>query len=187
MKHLGTVTLETDRLILRPFCMEDADDMFQNWAGSEPVTRYLTWPTHPSAEVSRSLITAWVKEYENKNNYQWCIVNKGLGKAIGSIGAVNIDEDTEAVEIGYCIGEAFWNRGFTAEALKRVITFLMIEVGVNRVWARHDSRNPNSGKVMKKAGMIYEGTHRDAGINNSGICDTVVYGLTKRDYDRIKA
>ncbi|MEX1307133.1 MAG: GNAT family N-acetyltransferase [Eubacteriales bacterium] len=186
MKHLGTLALETERLILRPFRMEDAQDMFQNWAGNDTVTRFLTWPTHPSAEVSGALITAWVKEYENKNNYQWCIENKAQGQAIGSIGVVNLEEDIEAMEMGYCIGEGFWNQGFTTEALKRVIAFLFYEVSVNRVWARHDSRNPNSGKVMQKAGMTYEGTHREASVNNSGICDIVVYGITKDMFTLIK-
>jgi len=51
MNHLGTVRIETKRLILRPFCMDDSLDMFQNWASNNAVTRYLTWPTHGSVDV----------------------------------------------------------------------------------------------------------------------------------------
>lgn len=55
--------------------------------------------------------------------------------------------------IGYCIGRKWWKQGITSEALKAVIDFLFDEVKTNRIEARHDPRNPNSGLVMKKCGM----------------------------------
>lgn len=51
MEHKGTVRLETDRLLLRPFKIEDAEDVFNNWASDDEVTKYLTWPTHSSVDV----------------------------------------------------------------------------------------------------------------------------------------
>ena len=63
------------------------------------------------------------------------------------------------------------------EAMKAVMDFFFDEVGAGRVEARHDPRNPHSGDVMKKCGMIYEGTLRQADRNNQGICDMVVYAL----------
>jgi ribosomal-protein-alanine N-acetyltransferase len=62
--------------------------------------------------------------------------------------------------IGYCIGRKWWHSGITSEALESVIQFLIEEVGLNRIESRHDPRNPNSGAVMKKCGMKYEGTLR---------------------------
>ena len=50
--HKGTKTIETDRLILRQFTMEDAEPMFRNWASDDEVTRHLTWPTHESVEIT---------------------------------------------------------------------------------------------------------------------------------------
>ena len=46
MNHLGTVVLETTRLILRRFTIEDAEGMYRNWASEDEVTKFLTWPTH---------------------------------------------------------------------------------------------------------------------------------------------
>ena len=51
LNHTGTKTLETERLILRQFKMEDAGEMFTNWASEDAVTRFLTWPTHQSKEI----------------------------------------------------------------------------------------------------------------------------------------
>jgi ribosomal-protein-alanine N-acetyltransferase len=86
------------------------------------------------------------------------------------------------VHIGYCIGKKYWNQGITSEALNRIIKFFFEEVGVNRIESRHDPNNPNSGKVMKKCGMKYEGTIRQADINNQGICDYSEYGILAEEY-----
>ena len=67
------------------------------------------------------------------------------------------------------------------EALIAVIDYLLEEVGCNRVAARHDVNNPASGKVMQKAGMIYEGTLRQYGKNNQGVCDMAYYSIIKAD------
>ena len=64
-----------------------------------------------------------------------------------------------------------------SEALGAVIDFLFDEVGVNRVESRHDPRNPNSGAVMKKCGMKFEGTLRQSDRNNQGICDACYYAI----------
>lgn len=62
----------------------------------------------------------------------------------------------------------------------------MEEVEVNRIHARHDRKNPNSGKVMEKCRLKYEGTLRQASRNNQGICDVAWYGLLRKDYFRNK-
>ena len=70
MKHCGTQRLETQRLILRKFVSEDADAMYKNWASDSEVTKYLTWPTHSSVDVSKYVTDDWVKSYSNEKFYQ---------------------------------------------------------------------------------------------------------------------
>lgn len=175
MNHLGTIELATERLTLRRFEIEDAENMYYNWASDPEVTKYLTWPAHSSVEVSEAVLRDWVSQYDSKEFYQWAIELNDLEQPIGSIGAVKVNNDTECVTIGYCIGKEFWNKGYTTEALTTVIRFFLGEVGVGRVEAYHDSSNPNSGKVMAAAGMEYEGTLRKADRNNQGIVDAVYY------------
>lgn len=181
MDHCGTQTIETERLILRRFEPDDAKAMYINWASDPEVTKYLTWPTHSSIEVSRKIITDWVSRYVNDDVYLWAIVPKDFGEPVGSIAAVKVDNDLSMVHIGYCIGRKFWHKGITSEALKAVTDFFFDKVGANRVEARHDPNNPNSGKVMKKAGLLYEGTMRQADRNNQGIVDMACYGLLRSD------
>lgn len=182
MNHCGTKTLETDRLILRRYIKEDAAAMYKNWASDEEVTKFLTWPPHGSQEVSQGLINDWIAQYSNENCYHWCIVLKEYGEEpIGDISVVYMNEKVSMASIGYCIGKAWWHKGIMPEALKAVMDFLFDTVDVNRIELRHDPRNPNSGKVMKKCGMIYEGTLRSSDWSNQGIGDACYYGLLKSE------
>lgn len=186
MKHCGTQRLETERLILRRFISEDVVAMYKNWASDSEVTKYLTWPTHSSVDISQFVVDDWVNSYSNEKYYQWAIVLKENGdEPIGSISVVEIKEELSIVQIGYCIGRNWWNKGITSEALKLLMKFFFEEVGVNRIEARHDPRNPNSGKVMQKCGMKYEGTMRSADRNNQGICDTSYYALLKSEWEKL--
>ncbi len=179
MNHLGTLTLETPRLILRPFALEDASAMYRHWACDPEVTKFLTWPTHPSVQISEAVLRDWVSCYEKPDYYQWAIVLKDIGEPIGSMAVVKQDDKVGKAEIGYCIGRNWWRQGVTSEALGAVIRFLMDEVGMQRIEARHDPRNPGSGAVMRKCGMTFEGTLRRSDWNNQGLCDASWYAILK--------
>jgi ribosomal-protein-alanine N-acetyltransferase len=181
MKHLGTQIIETSRLILRPFTLEDAQAMYENWASDPEVTKYMTWPTHFGVEISSMVLSDWTSHYAEENYYQWAIVLKELGQPIGSISVVRFHDRIGKAEVGYCVGKRWWHRGIMTEALGAVIRFLLHEVGFNRVEACHDPNNPNSGKVMAKCGMRFEGTQRQASFNNQGLCDLSWYGILASD------
>lgn len=187
MKHLGTKMIETDRLILRPFTIEDTDAMYNNWASDPDVTKYLMWPHHMTIEITHTVLTDWTSQYGKDDYYQWAIILKeNVAGPIGSISVVHKDDAIEMVHIGYCIGKRWWSQGITSEALAALIKFFFEEAGVNRIESRHDPRNPNSGKVMMKCGMKYEGTHREADWNNQGRCDSAMYAILSADYNKIK-
>lgn len=185
MNHLGTKTLETQRLILRRFRTTDARDMFDNWAKDDEVTKFLTWPSHKNVVFSREYIESLIGGYSQPDKYEWGIELKEIGQVIGSMGVVRCNEQTGCVHIGYCIGRPWWNMGITSEAFLAVIKFLMEEVKVNRIDSRHDTRNPYSGKVMEKCGLKYEGTLKQSDVNNQGICDAAWYGLLRSEYEDI--
>ena len=181
MKKIGTLRLETGRLILRRFTVKDAEDMYSNWASDPEVTRYLTWPCHASPEATAELLTAWAEKYAEGDYFNWAIESKETGAAIGSISVVKLDETVDSAEIGYCLGRAYWGRGIMPEALRAVMDYMFDEAQINRLAAYHDANNPKSGRVMQKAGMRYEGTLRQAGRNNQGVCDMVCYAILRSD------
>lgn len=185
LEHKGTVTLETERLILRRFTRDDAQDMFDTWAGDEETTRYLSWGPHASVENSRGYAEYLEGNYANPNAYDWCLVLKETGKPVGSLGVVRINDALGEAEIGWVIGRSYWGRGLMPEAGRRVIDFLLDEVGFNRVCAVHDAQNPKSGRAMIKCGMRYEGTLRQGGLGKAGNrIDLVMYSILKSDVRR---
>lgn len=182
MNHCGTLKLETDRLILRRYTIEDAEAMYKNWASDDQVTKFLTWSAHTSPEESKHILEDWINQYSDEGVYHWAITLKENGnEPIGDISVVDMKEKVSMVSIGYCLGKNWWHKGIMSEALKAVMDFLFDVVEVNRIEARHDPRNPNSGKVMKKCGMKYEGTLRSCDWNNQGISDACYYALLKSD------
>ena len=182
LNHKGTVTIETERLILRPFTMEDVEPMFHRWANDELVCRYMTWPPHESMEVTRALLTRWTGSYDAKDYYNWAIVLKGSDpKPIGNISTACVNEKILGATMGYCMGRAHWGKGIMTEALKAVVDFFFDQVGCNRIDADHDIENPASGRVMAKAGMRFEGTARQGGRTNRGIVDICHWAILKED------
>lgn len=185
LNHSGTKRLETDRLVLRRFVKSDAEPMFNNWASRAEVTKYVTWFPHKNVEETQQIVDVWVEEYSEDDRYQWAIVLKSTNEPIGSIGVVRQNEDARSAEMGYCIGNDYWHQGYTSEALYCVMNYLFVEIGFNRIAALHDVRNPNSGAVMKKCGMEYEGTHREASLTKEGELLTYsVYAALKTEWKR---
>lgn len=183
MQHKGTVLIETDRLILRKFRMDDGEAAFENWTRDKKVTEFLRWSTHTNIETAKSLIKKWVDGYERDNFYQWAIVLKsGEDRPIGTISVVEQNENLNILHIGYCIGSRWWHQGITSEAFSAIISFLFEEVKANRIEAQHDPLNPNSGKVMEKCGLRYEGTLREADTSNRGIVNVSVYSILASEY-----
>ena len=180
LTHKGTQTIETPRLILRRAVASDAEPMFRNWASDAEVTKYLTWPPHQNIDITQTVVNSWVAEYEKADYYHWMIVLKEINEPIGSLLATTVGR-AESAHIGYCIGKAWWHKGLVAEALQAVIAFLFREVGYHRIEAMHDPNNPNSGAVMRKCGMQYEGTSRASDRNNQGICDAAHYAILRTD------
>lgn len=182
LNHKGTNIIETPRLVLRPFRSEDAPAMFANWASDREVARFLTWNAHRSLADSENVLNMWVAAYNDIKTYRWAIVPKENGEPIGAIDIVHIYDNTDAAEIGYCIGKNWWNNGIVTEAFSAVIPYLF-EVGFNRLEAVHAVKNPASGRVMEKCGLKYEGTLRRFFRSTAGeLLDISYYSILREEF-----
>ena len=152
---MRTPILETERLILRPLCLADAEEVFANWTSDPEVARFMAWSTHPNVEVTK----AWLAEVEQNStdsdkSYDWGFVRKADGKLIGS-GGLYYNEQHEAFDLGYNIMKDCWHQGYTTEAARSMTQFAFQELKQKRIYANHAVDNPNSGKVMEKIGFRY--------------------------------
>lgn len=186
MRHQGTKTMETERLLLRAFEEGDAAQCYANWCSDQEMTRYLRWKAHGSLEETGATLRRWAEKRQDPSFYQWAIVLKETKEIVGTISVVGEDAAVDLVRIGYCIGSRWWHRGIVSEAFGALIPFFFEEVGVNRIEARHDPANPRSGSVMKRCGLTYEGTLRQADVNNQGVVDVCIYSLLRGEWEEGK-
>lgn len=183
MEQIGTKQLETKRLILRKLTIEDANEAFSNWCNSTKVDRYVLWKQHENVDVTKRQFEKWVLEYEDVKTYRWIVEIKETKQLIGTIDVSKKFLEYETCEIGYCYGEKFWGQGYATESLKAVIKYLFEEADAKLICAEHMENNPASGKVMKKAGMTYEGVQRSRVIDKEGKRnDLISYSITKEEY-----
>ncbi|MCL1858614.1 MAG: GNAT family N-acetyltransferase [Oscillospiraceae bacterium] len=184
LTHTGTREIETSRLLLRRFNMSDANEIFREWASYDNVTKYLRWEKHKSISETKTFLMNVISDYERVNYYNWGIQLKDEGILIGAVSANIISERDKNATLGYCLGERFWNLGYTSEALRAVIDYMFYDVDINRVEACHSIKNPASGRVMQKAGMIKEGRLRQEYMTGGGeYQDVDLYGLVKEDFE----
>lgn len=155
LKHVGTVSLETDRFVLRQFQLNDVHDIYVNWSSDNDAAKYNAWSVHENENETKIYVSEWVDYYKKPNYYHWAVVDKNNGEVIGSISVSNIKNRKKYCEIGYTVAKKRWNEGIATEVLKEIIEFLMYDVGFETLCAMHDVRNKASGRVMEKAGMIF--------------------------------
>ena len=172
--------IETERLVLRPVTLDDAEAMFE-YASNKENTRY-TFPTNQSLEETKNNIAQF---YLANPLGRWGIELKGSGEFIGTIDLHKIDTLLKKAAIGYIIHKKYWNQGLTTEANRAVIELAFEKVGMNKLTALHDKDNPASGRVMEKSGMLfsYEEPYARMDKKEPGrIVTRVYYVLTKEDY-----
>ena len=149
--------LETERLILRPFEIEDAQAMYEGWASDPEVTKYLTWNTHKNIEETKFIISKWIEEYEKPERLNFAIVEKGSKKLIGGIDVVGyLDGVNGTPVLGYNLNKEYWNKGYMSEACKCVLNYLF-EKGYEKVRIDAAKENKASQRVIEKCGGIYKG------------------------------
>lgn len=182
MTHLGTIQLETDRLLLRPLRLEDASAMYANWASDDEVARFVTWDTHETVEETQELMAFWEKQYDRSDFYLWGMVLKETGQLIGTFAFTDLSDRHQIAELGYAIGKAWWNKGYNTEAGQAILAFGFDQLGLNRIQAVHDVRNPASGRVMEKLGMTLEGTIRQARLVKGQFVSINLYGILAQDW-----
>ena len=181
MNHKGTISLESEILLLRRFVAGDSVTMFRNLYSDAEAMRFLPWETHLSIEQTEAHLAGYVSGYAHPEFYAWAIVPKSQNEPVGFIDT-SIDYAINAVKVDYGIGKPWWYKGYASSALFLLIHFFFEEVGVNRIYATHDPRNPNSGKVMEKCGMKYEGTLRRTRFRKGEYSDRAMYAIIAEDF-----
>lgn len=149
--------LNSNRLVLRPYAERDYEVLKETWLD------YMS--THKEIEKDDLLvIDNWIIDFASKE-YCWVAEEKNSGETIGNINVIKTSKKHNFCEVAYAVKMDARRKGYATEMLKAVISYLLYEEGFHIVEASYYSGNPNSGKVMKKAGMQMEAKHVDRKYN----------------------
>ena len=174
-------TLETERLILRPFVFEDATRV-QELAGDARVADTTLNVPHPYPDGAAE---AWIQRHpgmaRDGQAFAWAICLR-QGEFVGAISMMpKIGFATNTGEIGYWLGVPYWNHGYMSESTRAVIDWGFNSLKLHRIFAEALTRNPASARVMAKAGMLFEGTARGKLIKHGKYEDMVNYAILETD------
>ena len=179
-------TIESENLRLRRITMHDAPAIYE-YSKDERVAEHVLWTAHRSVFETRSYIRWMMKKYRSGEPSSWGIALKSDDRIIGTIGFMWIQPENAAAEVGYSLSRRFWNRGIMTEALRALIKYGFEKMKLNRIEAIHETDNPASGAVMRKCGMVKEGTLRGKLKNKGRFVDVDIYAILKKDYFASKA
>ena len=177
--HKGTQTIRTQRLILRKITSDDLE-MIYNWMSDPEVTKYEDWIPHESVDYTRGFISWLTGDYKSEQTYCWGIQ---LGEEIVGFTLVT-GLNKWSGSIAYYLKKDCWSKGYATEAVDAILNFMFLEVGVDRITAKHSIKNIASGKVLKRAGMRYRGHVKEFEYytNKSEWHDCDFYAITKEQY-----
>ena len=179
--HKGTQEIKTERLILRKIMPDDAE-MVYKWMSDPDVIKYEDWAPHQNVEYTRGYIMHVFGDYSSNQSYNWGIqLNNEL---IGHVVVVDINDRKGSV--GYYLRKDFWSKGYTTEAVKAIIEYMLFDVGIGKIEAKHSIKNIASGKILKKIGMAYKGHVKEVYFSNSEWQDCDYYSITKEEYKEKK-
>ena len=176
-------TIFTDRLILRPWSLDDSSDLYE-YAQSELVGPNAGWKPHKSEEESKEIINMFIT-----NNDSYAIVLKEENKVIGGIGLHNRKpdvslEDLEQREIGYVLNPKYWGNGYVPEAVRALLKYGFEKMNLDLIWCGHYDFNSKSKRVNEKCGFKYKFTIKEnlERLDNNEV-NVLYYNILRDEYE----
>jgi RimJ/RimL family protein N-acetyltransferase len=173
--------IETERLLLRRFTIDDLDELAAIFAKPEVwwfnMRRGLT-----RDESEKMLRSRFIEPWSTRGYAHWAVIRKEDSRMLGYCGLAIptfLPEVLPAVEVGYRFDPDAWNRGYATEAAVASLTFGFEELGLDRIIAIYDIENEASGRVMQRLGMRVE---RET-VHPTDGSKLRVYEITRAEWD----
>ena len=182
MNNIGTISIETERLLLRRFEYSDCASMLQNWVADENVQLNYGEPVYSTEEEVKGLLDKYIAGYQRDDFYRWAIIDKASNKCAGQIAFFLVDSKNHFAEIEYCIGTKFQRRGYATEASKALIRFGFEKIDLHKVQICARPVNKASRGVIEKCGFTYEGTLRDYFFKDGHYESRMYFSILKSEY-----
>lgn len=160
---MPTPTIETEHLLMRPFCVEDLDALTRILSKPE-VMRYIADGQPRSQEQTRATLQRILQHWERYGFGWWALVYTVDNCLAGWGGLKRLDEELPEVEVLYMLDTPYWGKGLATEAAQASLRYGFETLKLDRIVALAYPENLASQRVMEKIGMHYEKTAGYHGI-----------------------
>ncbi len=174
------MVLQTERLILRPWTEDDAEECYR-YAKDPAIGPAAGWPVHTDVENTRQVIRDILSAPET-----YAVVLKETGLPVGSTGLhfhTDLVTGEGEAELGYWLGVPYWGRGLIPEASREMLRHAFEDLGLDRIWCGHYTGNGKSRRVQEKLGFRFVRTAAHQPVPEMGTTrEEQVRILTKEDW-----
>jgi ribosomal-protein-alanine N-acetyltransferase len=171
-------TIVTSLVALRRAGPADSQAIFRA-SGDPEVARFMDWSMPRDSGPTEAHLHATAADWEKGLEYRWVIIERCTGESAGTISGRPKDH---AADFGYFLARKYWGKGLATEASRAVVSWLMAQPEIVRVWATVDAENTRSRRVLERVGLTLEGVLRMATVRpNLGGAprDTAIYPVTR--------
>lgn len=169
---MGTLYLQTERLIIRRFSVADKEGLFELVSDESTCSDDGGYTPYKSMDEEFCRIVSNFAEEKNR----FSMVLKDGGKMIGTVHLMDADRGVPALEIGYAVNKRYRRQGYGFESVSAVIDFCFDKLGAEMMVASAFSFNKKSQNMLNKLGFIEEGvTHKAQRHSKYGTADLINY------------
>jgi [ribosomal protein S5]-alanine N-acetyltransferase len=166
---------------LRPFASADAKSV-QTLAGEKAIASTTLNIPHPYKDgIAEEWIGTHKKNFAAGTSCIFAIIRHDENVLMGAIG-LEISREHRHAELGYWIGKPYWNQGYCTESAAAMLQYGFDILDLERIFAHYLARNPASGRVMQKIGLVHEGCMRKHVLKWSEFEDLEIYGLLHHEW-----
>ncbi|MDD5417332.1 MAG: GNAT family N-acetyltransferase [Candidatus Nanoarchaeia archaeon] len=173
--------LESERLILRPVKLSDADAVYEH-AKHRVISRYTSNIPYPyPKESAKPFLRKCLKKLKDNEEYTFAMVPKNKKTLIGIV-SLHLKWENKRAELGYWLGKKYWGNGYMPETVKTILDFGFNKLKLNKIYARAFVVNSASKRVLEKSGFKKEGTLQQHYFKNGRFYDAYSFSITKSQY-----
>ena len=166
---------------LRTLGNSDAYSIYKN-AKDREISRYTHLPYPYKLKYAHDFVSLCQEHYKKKTDYELGIESKKTGEIIGMIGLIHIDNRHRSAEVGYWLGNQYWRRGITKEALTLILDFGFNTLELVKIYAKVLHPNLHSIRLLQSAGFRYEGRIRKSVLKEGSWFDELIFALVDEDF-----
>lgn len=174
--------LTTQRLVLREFTHKDLVNLLP-FAEDPGQIKYMSFSLKDAQECASYIEYAVSESLADKRlEYHLVVEDRMTQTFLGSAALMIEKENPSSAELGYWFNQKYWGQGYAAEASKELLRFGFTALKLHRIWAKCHIENTASEGVMKKCGMVYEGTIREHIWLRDHYRTSLLYSILDREF-----